>query len=658
MPPIHYWQGRKAELAQIQEWLNQDSIVLVGITGLGGFGKSTLAAKLLDESASLVKFWADVRTGTDFSSLARRVLTAWGMAAEQVQAIPELNLTDALVRRLQEQPGLLVIDNVESLLDEAGEWQNPVYQQFLQQWIEVGAQSKLLLTSRERPTLEARRTRWYALVNGLSATEGAALLQDLGIRGEAAELEALVTQVGGYPLSLMLVAGLLLAEEELDPQVRYLPNYGKLFQIRGLHHGENQASVEQIFGWSFARLSPTLQHLLTQISVFRRAFNVTAAAALVPDAQITEADLRQLVRRSLLQELPRDKTAQRQFQLQPQVRELVQQRADDLTAAHQRAIEYYWTIAQSESWQELDDVAEYLEIFYHHCELQQYAEAFTTLLDSGCDDFLELRGYNLERTQLYHPIVEQWQNKWQFNDAERQDFGEMLNRLGCAYYLLRLYRPSVEFYNRYLKIAREIGDREAEADALGNLGNVYDVLGWYDLAVKSHERALEIGNKQGEAASLGNLGNAYHSLGQYQQAIKFHQQALEIAQQTGDGQVEANALGNLGRAYNALHKYRRAIKFLQQWLKISREIGYKQGEANALSNLGEVLEKLGQAAEAKASYQQARELYAAMGVQDDRCKGRLQQLETVPRKRSWVQRFVAWLWRQYQRLWLWVNRFR
>ncbi|NJO78156.1 MAG: hypothetical protein HC827_06265 [Cyanobacteria bacterium RM1_2_2] len=172
--------------------------------------------------------------------MARRVLAAWGMAAEQVQAIPELNLSDVLVRQLQEQPGLLVIDNVESLLNQAGKWQNPLYQQFLQQWIEVGAQSKLLLTSRERPILEARRTRWYSLKQGLSAAEGAALLRDLGIWGEAAELEALVNQVGGYPLSLMLVAGLLLAEEEPDPQVCYLSRYGNLFQIRGLHRGETK----------------------------------------------------------------------------------------------------------------------------------------------------------------------------------------------------------------------------------------------------------------------------------------------------------------------------------------------------------------------------------------------------------------------------------
>jgi hypothetical protein len=89
--------------------------------------------------------------------------------------------------------------------------------------------------------------------------------------------------VGGYPLSLMLVAGLLLAEEEHDPQIRYLSRYGDLFQTRGLHRGESQISVADIFDWSFVRLGPELQQLLTQVSALRGAFNVEAAATLVPD---------------------------------------------------------------------------------------------------------------------------------------------------------------------------------------------------------------------------------------------------------------------------------------------------------------------------------------------------------------------------------------
>ncbi|WP_141705407.1 tetratricopeptide repeat protein, partial [Microcystis aeruginosa] len=64
--------------------------------------------------------------------------------------------------------------------------------------------------------------------------------------------------------------------------------------------------------------------------------------------------------------------------------------------------------------------------------------------------------------------------------------------------------------------------------------------------------AKEIGDRQGEANSLGSLGIAYRSLGQYQKAIEFYQQSLTIAKEIGDRQGEANSLGSLGIAYRSL----------------------------------------------------------------------------------------------------------
>ncbi len=575
-----------------------------------------MAAKVYQESDAPRKFWADISAGTDFSELARKVLIAWGMEAEQVAAIVDQQLVERLVQQMQAQAGLLVIDNLETVLTATGAWQSPIYQEFMQRWIEGGTQSKLLLTSRERPALEARRTKWYGLDQGLEPEEGAALLRQLGVLGKAAELQAVSDRVGGYPLSLVLIAGWLADEEPLDPQVRYLSEKGDLFELRGLHRGQNQISVAAIFDWSFNRLSPKLQQLLTQISVYRGAFNLAAAAALIPDSEVTQPDLRQLVRRSLLQELPnRDRHNQRQFRLQPQVQTLVQQKMDDLTAAHQRAINYYQSVLQPEPWQELPDVAEYLEIFYHYCQLQQYATAFRTLWDK-CDDFLSLRGYNSMRVELYQPLVTQWQP----NDSEQEGFGEMLNRLGIAYRSLGQYQQAIDFHQQHLNIAKLIGARRSEANALGNLGLAYDSLGQYQQALDFHRQHLNIarliGNQRSEAAALGNIGNAYYSLGRYQQALDFLQKHLTIAQEIGDRQSEAAALGNIGLTYYSLGQYREAIEVHQKHLTIAQEIGDRQSEAAALGNIGLTYYSLARYREAIAFYQQS--LAIAQNIGDQR----------------------------------------
>ena len=189
--------------------------------------------------------------------------------------------------------------------------------------------------------------------------------------------------------------------------------------------------------------------------------------------------------------------------------------------------------------------------------------------------------------------------------GNRQGEANSLGNLGLAYYSLGQYQKAIDFHQQQLEMAREIGDRQGEANSLGNLGNAYYFLGQYQKAIDFHQQSLEIereiGNPQGEAISLGNLGNAYDSLGQYQKAIDFHQQYLEISREIGDRLGEANSLGSLGNVYHSLGQYQNAIDFHQQFLEMAREIGYRQGESIGLNNLGNTLLKTNQLAEAETA---------------------------------------------------------
>jgi tetratricopeptide (TPR) repeat protein len=59
----------------------------------------------------------------------------------------------------------------------------------------------------------------------------------------------------------------------------------------------------------------------------------------------------------------------------------------------------------------------------------------------------------------------------------------------------------------------------------------------------------EIGDRQGEGAALGNLGVAYSDLGQAEAAIEYYEQQLVIVREIGDRRGEATDLGNLGLEY-------------------------------------------------------------------------------------------------------------
>jgi tetratricopeptide (TPR) repeat protein len=94
------------------------------------------------------------------------------------------------------------------------------------------------------------------------------------------------------------------------------------------------------------------------------------------------------------------------------------------------------------------------------------------------------------------------------------------------------YRRAIEYHEQHLAMAREIGDREGEGHALGNLGNAYHRLGEYRRAIEYYEQQLaiarEIGDRFGEGNALWNMSLALDKLGQRAEAIARAQEALQI----------------------------------------------------------------------------------------------------------------------------------
>ncbi|WP_242051283.1 tetratricopeptide repeat protein [Nostoc spongiaeforme] len=604
-----YWQGRKTEIAQIQQWLADENTCLIGIEGIGGTGKSMLAAKIYAEIAGFPKrFWADVSNGAGFSDLAREVLTQFGFPVPEQEA----QLVEALIRCLRSGEFLLIIDNLESLLQPDRQWGSLFYGEFFQTWIESGGNSKVLVTTRERPELKG--FEWLPL-KGLQVEEGVELLTALGIKGNLAEF---VELVDGHPLLLRLVADLLKAEYSQDPDLSRLADLGlgnlrQLLtdpQVVGVHRRENVGMV-LVLDASFARLSELQKALLQNISVYRGAVDSTAAVAVLPgnaEPEI-EGELRNLVKRSLLIEQLNGK---RRFGFQPVVWEYVRYKAGEQTEAHQRAINYYLLNVKQKLWQTKDDIKEYLEVFHHWYQLGNYDSAFDVL--RFCDEFLTLRGYYIDQVELYEQLVSKWQ---EIGDRENWKYTASLTSLGIAYCSLGEYQRAIEFFQQSLEIFREIGDRNGVGNSLGNLGNAYNFLGENQRAIEFHQQSLEIfreiGDRFGVGRSLNNLGSAYYSLGEYQRAIEFHQQSLEIFREIGDRNGVGNSLNNLGSAYYSLGEYQRAIEFHQQSLAIFREIGDRFGVGSSLIGLGNAYGSLGENQRAIEFYQQSLEIKREIG---------------------------------------------
>ncbi|MFB2969658.1 tetratricopeptide repeat protein [Aerosakkonema sp. BLCC-F183] len=640
--------GRKEEIEELQKWLANPNIKTIGIQGLGGIGKSSLAAYLYQNSSFAAKYWADVSQKPDFAAFAEKTIPALGGSVTQTGDTTQL--INDLLKCLRQQRCLLVIDNLETLLNEAREFPDSAYQQLFSRWLQQGDTSTLLLTTQEQPKLLQAEKNWYPLA-GMTPSDGADLLQKLEIQGTVEELAAFAASVDGHPLTLQLVAGFL--RQYCYSQLSGVAELGLqqfdlvYHQAEGVHRDKEDARLEWILEQHLQRLSQEQQNFFVNLSVYRQPFDFRAAGRMltspptpllqgegsnseafsaknegqVVDKLATVKALRELYNRSLLLETE----VKDYYKFQPLVQEYLQKQGTDLSAAHEKAIDHYKSQVKPKPWETLEDVRAYLEIFYHLCQLQRYGEAFYTIRDDNPDDycvdkFLNLRGYNKTRVELYLRLVNFQESK---DDFKQWQFIAALTSLGIAYRSLGQYQEAIRFHQQSVEIAREIGHRSGEGNSLGGLGNAYHSLGQYQEAIHFYQQSLEIateiGDRFGEGMSLSNLANAYQSLGQYQEAIRFYQQSLEIATEIGDRYIEGRSLDHLGNAYNSLGQYQEAIRCHQQSLEIATEIGDHYVEGSSLNNLGTAYDSLGQYQEAIRFHQQSLEIAREIGNKRGEC---------------------------------------
>ncbi|MBX3011232.1 MAG: NACHT domain-containing protein [Caldilineaceae bacterium] len=242
MPQAEHVYGRQAELTQLHQWVLLDRCRLVAILGIGGQGKTTLAAKfvagLITEQAqhpSALPFaqivWrsvinapapavlvTDLLQQLDDPTVVNKALNGETLGVEMPPArlpCPAADLDCELARLLQilrQRRCLLILDNLESIFQsgsQAGVYL-PGYEgygQLLQALMRSDHQSTVLVTSREQPQdfipAEEKLGRIRVLsLRGLSLQAATQLFACYQIDILAADLADLLQRLAGNPLSL------------------------------------------------------------------------------------------------------------------------------------------------------------------------------------------------------------------------------------------------------------------------------------------------------------------------------------------------------------------------------------------------------------------------------------------------------------------------
>ncbi|WP_084657967.1 helix-turn-helix domain-containing protein [Thermogemmatispora onikobensis] len=319
-PATSHFFGRTQELRTLRQWFAEGR--LIAVCGLGGIGKTTLVARLVEEVESEIEYgyWCSLRSAPPLS----QVLKDWLLffSHQQLSAAPssgeeQLSL---LMELFRQHRCLLVLDNFDALLQSgqrAGAYRSEYegYGRLLERLGTEEHQSVVVVTSREKlreiERLKGKSSPVRSLtLQGLNTEAGQAILEEKGLFGSADEVATLLRRYGGNPLALRLVAETI--RELFAGQI-------------AAFLAENQAAfgdIREVLEEQLRRLAPREHEVLSWLAIEQEAVALEELRAdlLRPEAQRELIEtLDSLRRRSLI-----EVQEQGQFTLQPVIMEYVQ----------------------------------------------------------------------------------------------------------------------------------------------------------------------------------------------------------------------------------------------------------------------------------------------------------------------------------------------
>jgi DNA-binding SARP family transcriptional activator/tetratricopeptide (TPR) repeat protein len=148
------------------------------------------------------------------------------------------------------------------------------------------------------------------------------------------------------------------------------------------------------------------------------------------------------------------------------------------------------------------------------------------------------------------------------------------------------HAEAITHYRHAHRFAMRAGWVQAEAAALGQLGNLYRQTGSARKAIDMYRRVVQLshrtGNLAAEAVSIGNLGLVYWERGRLADAVDRYETAIPLLRRIGSASAEAVVLSNLSEAQRALGRLDLAARLVADARTLTREVGHRPSEGDIL----------------------------------------------------------------------------
>lgn len=336
-PDVSRFLDRESELVTLEQWVVQQRCRFILLLGMGGIGKTSLAAKFIEQvqdEFDLV-IWRSLYNAPSVEELLAELIRF--LSRRQYNQLPSYldGSILLLIECLRASRCLVVLDNVESILqsgespsdtlcDRTGCYREGYqgYGQLFRRVSKIAHQSCLLLTSREKPKgLTAEEGEILPVrcmqLQGIGLAQAREMLSAKGVfTGTEAQWQALVEYYAGNPLVLKIVAAGI--QELFDGDISKFLEFIE----------QKELVVEELYDLldqQFNRLSDLEKEIMYWLAIANQPVEITELQVniLFPNLRPKLPEvLRSLMQRSLI-----EKTATG-FKQNPMIREYITNRAE------------------------------------------------------------------------------------------------------------------------------------------------------------------------------------------------------------------------------------------------------------------------------------------------------------------------------------------
>ncbi|MFN0124169.1 MAG: protein kinase domain-containing protein, partial [Blastocatellia bacterium] len=624
--------GRANELAAAKQFLQQDGIRLLTLTGPGGTGKTRLSLQI---GAELSEAFADGVWFVPLSAINDPALVP--SAITQALGVKENALTSlqtGLKDFLRGKQMLLLLDNFEQLLAAAP---------FVSELLAACPQIKLLITS--RAALKVRWEHEYPVpplalpalqdsVATLAASPSVELFleraravkPDFELNDDnARSIAEICARLDGLPLALELAAARI---RVLTPRamLQRLGQSLKLLAGGARDLPERQQTIRNTIQWSCDLLSEEEQTLFRRLAVFVGGLTLESAEAISNDTGTSELDaldgVASLVDKSLLQQREQSDGEPR-FSMLLTIKEYgleLLAASGELAAAEQAHTNYFLALAE-EAEPQLTGANPKRWLDQLEQEHDNLRAVFERALQNGHTD---------EGLRLAGAIWRFWSLRSHFREGRERLETLLQATTGASALRAKVlsgaatleqnqgdYEVARVLFEEVLAIRRALNDKPGIAAALTSLGWV----GWrqneYERAWTLSEEAAalqqELGNQPGVIQARNTLAWVAHHRGDFEQARTLHEECIQFRRKSGDKHRHAFSLGMLGWTLQKLGQVEEAVRLVDESLVIMRELGDRQMVAWLSGHRGNLALDQGDRALAESLSELSRTIFAEIG---------------------------------------------